>query len=91
MDKYEKISTWFRIAANPKGIKEGLAHHWRCFIDPTNEVLTMSEFSVVGEATALNFIPQSDDSEGVDPRAWILMYGDVKIADGKGVFLLKNP
>lgn len=88
----QKQNTWFRIAANPKGIKEGLPHYWRCFILPENNVFTLKSYSVVGLASQDNFIPGSTDEEGIDPRAWIAMFGDIVInEDGKAIFTLKKP
>lgn len=87
-----KEDTWFKIAANPKGIKQKLAHHWRCFIVPEDTVVTMRFYTITGEIGADNFIPESTDEEGLDPRAWISVYGDVLIDDdGIGTFSVKNP
>ncbi|MDQ3018312.1 MAG: hypothetical protein M3Q64_00355 [bacterium] len=90
MNNYTKNGIWFRVAANPKGIKEGSTHHWRCFINDEDLVYTLENFVLNGEVNEQNFLPESTTKEGVDPRAWISMYGDVKIESDKGHFSLRN-
>ena len=88
----EISDAWFRIAGHSKAVKEKLPHLWRCFADEIDGHHPMISWDFVGAVNNENMMPGSSSEEGVDPRLWFSVYGDVRIDEHDiGHFTLKNP
>ncbi|MDP3963467.1 MAG: hypothetical protein Q8Q39_03145 [bacterium] len=89
--RYDNV--WIYMAGHSKRIKANEPNHWRCFVGDDPNEIPISAWSIEGEITAKNFIPETDPGGNkFGLTAWIRVFGDLVLEkDGSARITLKDP
>lgn len=94
---YYEQEVWVRVAGHADKIRAGDPHQWRAFVMgfegiEQGEEIPLVSWTIRGQVTGDNCIPGASakrDARGL--FAWIDLFGDVAIKDGKMTIRLLEP